>query len=335
MALKLAGAHLSEGMSAAEWLQNFQHVAQIKLGRRSTDPHENLQVCFDLSVQRLAEADRPLYHALGIFAQDVAIPNTVIQLLWRELEPALTNSDCGELITELARLELIERHPDTTVTLHDLLQDYCHAALADQVVATHAALLAAYNPQAQAWPTIPHDGFIYNHLIYHLIEAGRQEEARGLLFDFSWLQAKLSATDANALVADCARLPDAGSVRRLGQALRQAAHILAQDPGQLAGQLWGRLADDEDGEVQALLAQARAQAPRPFLRPLTASLRESSALIRTLQGHTGWVNGVAVTPDGRQAISASEDKTLKVWDLASGAEVRTLAGHTGGSAAWR
>ena len=114
------------------------------------------------------------------------------------------------------------------------------------------------------------------------------EHLRQLLLDFTWLQAKLSATDANALVADCARLPDAAPVRRLGQALRQAGHILAQDPGQLAGQLWGRLADDEDGEVQALLAQARAQAPRPYLRPLTASLRESSALIRTLQGHTGW-----------------------------------------------
>ena len=175
----------------------------------------------------------------------------------------MTDRDCSELLTELARLEIIERHPDNTVTLHDLLQDYCHAALADQVAATHAALLAAYNPQAQAWPTIPHDGYLYNHLIYHLIEAGRQEEARGLLFDFTWLQAKLSATDANALVADCARLPDAVSVRRLGQALRQAGHILAQDPGQLAGQLWGRLADDEDGEVQALLAQAghRRRAP--------------------------------------------------------------------------
>src|SRR5262249_37934853 len=42
-----------------------------------------------------------------------------------------------------------------------------------------------------------------------------------------------------------------------------------------------------------------------------------------------WVNAVAVTPDGRQAVSASNDLTLKVWDLASGREVRALAGHSG------
>ena len=36
---------------------------------------------------------------------------------------------------------------------------------------------------------------------------------------------------------------------------------------------------------------------------------------------------MAVTPDGRRAVSASDDRTLKVWDLASGTELRTLAGH--------
>ena len=36
---------------------------------------------------------------------------------------------------------------------------------------------------------------------------------------------------------------------------------------------------------------------------------------------------MAVTPDGRRAVSGSDDKTLKVWDLDSGAELRTLEGH--------
>ncbi len=39
------------------------------------------------------------------------------------------------------------------------------------------------------------------------------------------------------------------------------------------------------------------------------------------------MNGVAVTPDGRRAVSASEDRTLKVWDLETGQELRTLEGH--------
>jgi len=43
LALKLAGARLREGMSGKEWLETFQHVSQIKLGRRSSTPHENLK----------------------------------------------------------------------------------------------------------------------------------------------------------------------------------------------------------------------------------------------------------------------------------------------------
>ncbi len=36
-----------------------------------------------------------------------------------------------------------------------------------------------------------------------------------------------------------------------------------------------------------------------------------------------------MTPDGRKAVSASGDRTLKVWDLERGEEVRTLKGHSG------
>ncbi len=38
---------------------------------------------------------------------------------------------------------------------------------------------------------------------------------------------------------------------------------------------------------------------------------ESGALKRTLEGHTNWVRSVAVTPNGRQIVSGSSDKT--VW----------------------
>jgi WD40 repeat protein len=36
-----------------------------------------------------------------------------------------------------------------------------------------------------------------------------------------------------------------------------------------------------------------------------------------------------VTPDGRRVVSASWDQTLKVWELETGRELHTLAGHTG------
>ena len=37
-----------------------------------------------------------------------------------------------------------------------------------------------------------------------------------------------------------------------------------------------------------------------------------------------------VSPDGKHVVTASDDKTARVWLLADGSLVRTLAGHTGG-----
>ena len=53
-------------------------------------------------------------------------------------------------------------------------------------------------------------------------------------------------------------------------------------------------------------------------------------LLNTLEGHTGSVSSVAITPDGTKIISGSYDNTIKVWDFASGGGhlVNTLEGHT-------
>jgi hypothetical protein len=49
----------------------------------------------------------------------------------------------------------------------------------------------------------------------------------------------------------------------------------------------------------------------------------------TLKGHTGLVSSVAFSRDGKRLASGSYDKTVKVWDAATGQEILTLKGHTG------
>lgn len=50
-------------------------------------------------------------------------------------------------------------------------------------------------------------------------------------------------------------------------------------------------------------------------------------LLKTLTGHKGWVNQVRFSPDGQTLVSASEDQTIKLWNIKTGNLVRTLSGH--------
>src|SRR5260370_27241805 len=53
------------------------------------------------------------------------------------------------------------------------------------------------------------------------------------------------------------------------------------------------------------------------------------AELRRLCGHAAPVTSVAFSLDNRRVVSASMDRTIKVWDALTGQEIRTLTGHTG------
>ncbi|MFN6305885.1 MAG: protein kinase domain-containing protein [Microcystis sp.] len=61
---------------------------------------------------------------------------------------------------------------------------------------------------------------------------------------------------------------------------------------------------------------------------LISDLSSLRFLDKTLTGHSNVVWSVAYSPDGRYLASGSWDKTIKIWEVATGKELRTLTGHS-------
>ena len=49
--------------------------------------------------------------------------------------------------------------------------------------------------------------------------------------------------------------------------------------------------------------------------------------VLVLRGHQNMVFVAVFSPDGRTIVTASEDQTARLWDVATGKEIATLRGH--------
>lgn len=70
----------------------------------------------------------------------------------------------------------------------------------------------------------------------------------------------------------------------------------------------------------AILKQRRARGREP-------EWHAPWKLKRVISGHQGWVYNAAVDPSNEWFVTCSSDRTMKIWDLASGTLKLTLTGH--------
>ncbi len=92
-------------------------------------------------------------------------------------------------------------------------------------------------------------------------------------------------------------------------------------------------ANIEPFDLQALSSPAKAPIfvvttaiPAPVIATRTSP--PDFVLDRTLKGHSGWVTGLAFSPDGLRLASGSWDQTVKFWEVSTGQQLGTIARKT-------
>ncbi len=80
------------------------------------------------------------------------------------------------------------------------------------------------------------------------------------------------------------------------------------------------------GSLLSLTASC-SSAPATASPSQTPTSHALGALLLTYRGHTGTVEAVAWSPDGKRIASGSSDTTAQVWDATTGKTSLTYSGH--------
>jgi WD40 repeat protein len=325
LALAISAAMVKEG---TPWEDLLEALKEADLEFFDHD-QGSVMKSIAVSVNALPEEQKLRYLELGVFLSDTTIPEEALVTYWGHTGgmKARYVSRLVNILAGKSLLKVIVRDSKRGIELHSLHHDFVKAR-SGQPEQLHQLLLAAYREKCtNRWASAPNDGYFYQNLPYHLSKAGEKEELRGLQMDFLWLQAKLRHDHVNSIISDYDLLPKDETLSVVQSVLRIASHALIRDRTQLAAQLLGRISKDSPG-IGDLLNEAERWEGSSWLRPLKASLIPPGAgLTRTLVGHSGAVNAVALTPDEKFAISGASDGTVKVWALDKWEEPRTLRGH--------
>ncbi|GAA2657719.1 NB-ARC domain-containing protein [Streptomyces lunalinharesii] len=306
--------------------------------------NQAVQASIEAATTLLPPGGAARFTELGIFAEDEDIPVSVVAQLWQATD-GLTEHQARVLLAQLHRLSLINL--DNTrdggrISLHDVVRDYLRSELGTANLTRFNGLLidaiATTLPPAQPLATTAPDpryawwqlevGYLLDHLIDHLLAAGRISSAEAVAGDVRWVEARLHQRGPTAPWTDLARINTAHT-RRLARNLLQTAHLLSptDSPHALVGILHNRLEAHPHWQSQ-ITARRHGAALRPYLaNQWPPPDTPNPALQRTLTTpRLDRVLSVAIAPDGTWLAAASADGTVRIWDPASGTCTTTLTG---------
>jgi hypothetical protein len=221
LALELAATQVEAGVSWLEMLdifrQAFADLAALDLDEAAYR-NESLRLSFSLSLDGLPPDGRggllpndlEAFNWLGILPEDVRLNPPMASILWDQ-----PRMDAAKRLRHFRDKALLKQVGDASYRLHDLLHDEAKLRLASRMElrAAHATLLTRYRSRTSSgmWHSLPDDGYIHQHLTWHLEQAEWPETIHEVLSEETadgrngWYQARERLGHVAGYLADVSR----------------------------------------------------------------------------------------------------------------------------------
>jgi WD40 repeat protein len=217
LALALCGAMAAGGTPWSDLLIALrEHELEFVSTEHAEETHHaNLWRAMEVSVRVLPQEQQQRFAQLAAFADKGSVPEAAVMTLWihsggideRHARQALLS------LKDRALLQ-VDQYQDQSegnfvrVAVHDLLSDLATRlarVFFGSLSVVHRDVLAAYHAKCtNGWYTGPADGYFFQNLRTHLVQAGQAEELVRLVLDIEWLERKSNSapTSANSLSGD-------------------------------------------------------------------------------------------------------------------------------------
>ncbi|KAG6437696.1 hypothetical protein SASPL_102621 [Salvia splendens] len=106
----------------------------------------------------------------------------------------------------------------------------------------------------------------------------------------------------------------------IGSAGKPRGSADAGGQGRSSAIIPSNVSSERNMSTSAIMERIPSRWPRPVWRAPWKNYR-------VISGHLGWVRSVAIDPSNTWFCTGSADRTIKIWDLASGRLKLTLTGH--------
>ena len=238
LALELAAAQVTNGTTWTDLLQDIkQEIARLKTLNRPgaidiTDEASlkrlSLTASLNLSIKRLSPEDKQYFIWLGVLPEDVSITPKMAATLWDIADERDASGSLKDLQSKALLLIGVPLADGTlTYRLHDLFHDLARnlltappqprrgdlPGLGISLAKAHVALLEKYRQKTEnnLWHSLPDDGYIHQHLVWHLDQAGQVDNIHKLLREESatgnngWYEAREKLAQTAGYITDISR----------------------------------------------------------------------------------------------------------------------------------
>ncbi|GAA1937305.1 NB-ARC domain-containing protein [Amycolatopsis minnesotensis] len=273
-----------------------------------------LELSIDELATRRSAIARERFVSLAAFPSSSLIDFVVLGQLW----------GCDQLVVattcdDFANRSLLETRDATGVRLHDVVHEHLLRSRLPEVRRTNTDLVGLFRTRCPEgrWDLIgrPDEHFL-NHLSYHLINCGLEDELDALLRDLRFLGRRILQGGPAQLMDDLTTADTAFARNpyrlRFEQLLQFTGQLLVRgkDIHSVAATLHSRavgagLADWLTEEAEILRNGLVATRPLPDER--------DTRLLAIAVGHTEAVKSFSWRTDGDRFASGSADRTVRLW----------------------